>query len=424
MKRMPNINYTLKNDLCTGCGICVGSCPTESISITVNKGNFRPYINPSTCINYKGCHKCLDTCPGAGIDLNKLTHDIFKNEAIECDEYAGKYIAAFTGYSNDYDLRYHSASGGMVTQLLIWLLEKKIIDGAYVTEFEKDSAFKVHSFIATSKEELIKAKGSKYAPVSLDRAIKEIKAAKGSRYVIVGIPCHIQGFRKYEKTDKKFREKIFGYFSIYCSSGRSFFFTEYIFKERRLDIEGTTYLAYRDNGCLGGLVVKGRDIRTDKEFHYYQDYEKYSHPLRSIFVPKRCNLCIDHYGELADISFGDIHLPPYSNDKIGINSLIVRTEKWHRLIHQAHNDNSITLEEIDIDTINKSQPMSHTKKERNRAFIKIHNLLFNKVPYYDELMHNRIKASHLFAYFHTRIQQFIGSHKILWPLIPFIMKRR
>lgn len=78
----------------------------------------------------------------------------------------------------------------------------------------------------------MKAKGSKYAPVSLHNAVAGIKAASGTKYVIVGLPCHIQGFRKLEAIDRKFRDKVLGYFAIYCSSGRTFYLTEHVFKER------------------------------------------------------------------------------------------------------------------------------------------------------------------------------------------------
>ncbi|MCS2715593.1 hypothetical protein NXW16_19855 [Bacteroides thetaiotaomicron] len=43
----------------------------------------------------------------------------------------------------------------MVTQLLVWMLEKKLIDGAAVTAFSSKSELLVHSFIATTKEEIL-----------------------------------------------------------------------------------------------------------------------------------------------------------------------------------------------------------------------------------------------------------------------------
>ena len=122
------------------------------------------------------------------------------------DKLIGAYIKCFTGHSNDYNIRYHSASGGMVTQLLIWLLEKKYINGAYVTKFNPQNELMVESFLATTKEEIIQSKSSKYSPVTLNTAIESIKSKEG-KFIIVGVPCHIQGFRKYERIDKTFKNK-------------------------------------------------------------------------------------------------------------------------------------------------------------------------------------------------------------------------
>lgn len=72
------------------------------------------------------------------------------------------------------------------------------------------------------------------------------------------------------------------------------------------------------------MVADGINPTNKKSFHFTEKYQSYYHPLRSFFVPTRCVMCIDHYGELSDVSFGDIHIEPYMQDTIGINSFIVR----------------------------------------------------------------------------------------------------
>lgn len=235
----------------------------------------------------------------------------------------------------------------------------------------------VKSYIATTPQDILEAKSSKYSPVSLHGIIEKIKQAAGSRYVIVGLPCHIEGFRKYEALDKHYKEKIAGYFTIYCSSGRSFYLTEYIFKERGINRNALTYFAYRDNGCLGNMVARGEGIQHEERF------QNYYHPLRSFFVPNRCTMCIDHYGELADVCFGDIHIAPYITDKIGVNSIIVRNPKMLQWLLEAQKAGSITLDEISVETVNKSQVMARIKKERNSTFIRINKILGFKTPQYD-----------------------------------------
>lgn len=414
MNKVSNISFTVKHNICTGCGVCEGACPSKAISMQVIKGNFRPVVNDELCNNEKGCHRCYDSCPGIGINLQELAEVTFTDKEIAQDKFVGKYLKCFTGHSNDYEIRYHCASGGMVSQFLIWLLENGKVDGAVVTAFDKDSPLMVRSYIASTREEVLAAKSSKYAPVTLNRAIKDIKNAKGNRYIIVGVPCHIEGFRKYEQIDRKFREKITGYFAIYCSSGRSFYLTEHVFRSRNIDKTKLTYFAYRDNGCLGNMVAKGEGISYEERF---QDYYQ---PLRSFFVPRRCTMCIDHYGELGDVSFGDIHIDPYIDDTIGVNSLVVRNRKFLNWLYDAKQDGIISLDEIIVELLNKSQVMARVKKYRNSAFVRFNHAMGKVVPRYDVLPKGGNIVKLFVSYIHTNIQQTIGKHKSLWFLIEIL----
>ena len=427
-KTKPNISYTLYHDLCLGCGICQSACPSNAIDIIINHGRFIPNVDDTKCKNDKGCHRCSDVCPGLGIDLKRIAQERFFEKNTKEDKLAGRYLKCFTGHSNDNQIRYHCASGGMVSQFLIYLLEKNYIDGAVVTAFDSQNELLVRSYIAHNRDEILQAKSSKYSPVSLHGMAQAIKQNKGTRFVIVGLPCHIQGFRKLESIDKKFHEKIVGYFAIYCSSGRTFYLTEHVFKERGISKEKLTYLAYRDEGCLGSLVAKQKSEITNNNSDYKKDniykekYQSYYHPLRSFFIPRRCLFCIDHYGELGDICFGDIHIKPYISDKIGINSLIVRTKKWLDLLEEAKREGIITLDEISIMTLNTSQKMAAKKKGRNEQFILLNRLLGRITPKYDILLPKKIGVKTIFDYSQNRAQQFLGRHKSLWWLISILKK--
>lgn len=47
-------------DLCTGCGICVSSCPTDAIVLL----NGKAHIEEEACRN---CRKCVRVCPSGAI---------------------------------------------------------------------------------------------------------------------------------------------------------------------------------------------------------------------------------------------------------------------------------------------------------------------------------------------------------------------
>lgn len=433
---MNNINKTVRNNLCTGCGICEDVCPTHSIRIECRNGENSPILDEKTCLGDK-CGRCLKVCPGIGCNLTEMANKFFLNEDSKTDKYIGFFQNLHTGYSLDNEIRWHSASGGMVSQFLIYLLDKKIIDGAVVTGFSENDHITPVSYIARTKEDVLKARSSKYCPVALNKVGNEIKNSEG-KYVIVGMPCHIQGFRKRASIDRKFSEHVVGYFSIYCSSNRTFYARDFLLKRYGVNKKEIKYFAFRDNGCLGSLVVdaagkgaefpsfatnKSSECRESKSLISISFFRYYG-ALRSFFKPRRCLTCIDHYGELADVCFGDIHIKPYSDDKVGISSWIVRNPYFEDLFRQAEADGYITMSDVNARILNESQKaMLYPKQRRAHAIMNMDRMIGRKTAQYDI----QLEKPHLKDYVSEIVcqcQRFVGRHKVLWGIIRYLYDRR
>lgn len=416
MSALPTISYVVKNHMCTGCGVCQDVCPNKAISFSLNKGLNSPLVKKNLCKNNEGCSKCYEVCPGKGIELNRLGENIFNNT--NHDYFIGHYISCYSGYSLDYDIRYHSASGGLLSQFLIFLLDKKIISGAVVTGFSKNDQMQPYSYIATTRSEVLAAKSSKYCPVSLNGIASKIKKMEGE-YVVVGLPCHIQGFRKMEVKDKLLKSKVFGYFSIFCSSTRNFYSQDYLCIKYSIDRNKLKYFTYRDDGCLGYMKALHIDDRLIKV-----GYRKYYHSLRSFFKPKRCLTCIDHYGDLADMCFGDIQVGEYKNDKTGVNSLVVRDKKFESLINEATKEKVLCVNKIPADIVNASQKvMLYHKRSLSKSVMFVDKLLFRKTPVYDVQLQGSISLKTLFSVIITHTQRFIGRNRRFWFIIDIFDKK-
>jgi coenzyme F420 hydrogenase subunit beta len=406
-----NIWFVARNQLCTGCGICADVCPTGSIQIRLKEGLYQPHLNSTTCLSDKGCSKCLKVCPGFSIDLTKRSEDLFKTNS-HSDSYAGYFEACYSGYSLNQMIRYHSASGGLLSQFLIFLLNKKFIDGAVVTGFNQNDKTTPYVFLAKTAEEILYVRSLKYCPVNMSNIGNEIKEQEG-KFIIVGLPCHIQGFRKRADIDPAFKRKIVGYFSIYCSSNRSFLATEYLFRKHQINTEEIKYFAYRDEGCLGFMkIVQNKGDTT------LVPYLNYYPGIRSFFKPRRCLSCIDHYGLLADVCFGDIHIAPYDQDKIGVNSIIVRNPIFNNWVQQAVQEGIISLTNIPAQTVNQSQKaMLYPKKKKVYALQYFDRLLGREIVSYDEDLKTIIGIKDIATMLFTELQRFIGKHRRLWFLI-------
>ena len=415
MKKNPSVEFIVANKLCTSCGICEDVCPTNAIQFSRKKGILVPVIDKNTCINHLGCSQCFQMCSGSGIMLRSISKKLYA-ESKKFDYYAGYYLNLYAGYSNNYDVRFHSASGGVLSQFLIYLLKKEFIDGAIITKFKEDAPTITETIIATTEEEILSGKSSKYCPVALNGIITKIKSLEG-RYVVVGIPCQIHGFRTYEQKNPDFRKKIVGYFSIFCSSTRTFEGTEYLLSRYNVKKNDIRSFAYRDDGCLGYLkiITETQQIKIP--------YREYYKKLRSFFKPKRCLYCVDHFGDLADISFGDIQTGKYRKDKVGINSIVTRNPIFDELLLKAKKESELTLETISISILKDSQKhMLHHKKELASLNMKIEKKLGNKIPIYDVEFPKKYSFSDYAVVFFIKLQRQIGKIRGMWFLIDIYNK--
>lgn len=57
------VSKPMINDSCTGCGVCIGECPTYAMHLQDGKS----HIDYGMCI---GCNNCLELCPDSAITLN------------------------------------------------------------------------------------------------------------------------------------------------------------------------------------------------------------------------------------------------------------------------------------------------------------------------------------------------------------------
>ena len=425
-----NIEFTTHNNLCLGCGICSDSCAKSAIRMQVVNGQYIPYLDKEKCID---CGRCLKACPGVGVQLKGIAEEKFNAAETKEHKLVGRYVSSYSGYATDYETRYHGASGGLLTAFIAYLLDKKYISAAVVAENDMSQPFLNRTVLIHDSKDLYKARSSKYCPVMYESIVKQVKEEEG-KVVIVGLPCIMQGFRKYEVTDKRFREKIFGYFGLYCSCGRSFNLTEYVFKTRGIEAKNLTYFQYRDEGCLGYLVAHEKQPKcvelTSDDANQQMDkvtkeaFQGYYHPLRSFFIPHRCLLCIDHYAELADVSFGDIHYGKYKADKVGVNSVVIRNKQFDGLLKEAAENGYLTIDDLSEEELVKCQASAPKKKGRTGGILKFRDLIGLKNPKYDVTLTKFVLWKSVAYYIFAQSQRFVGRRRSLWGIIKLMYKKQ
>lgn len=377
MRNNKTIAEVVKNGLCTGCGTCVGICPNNAVEMTIDhrKGIYVPHLDKEKC---NQCGLCFEVCPGHAVNFKQLNLEIFGREPE--DSLLGNYLNCCVGYSTDYDIRYDSTSGGLVTQLLIFALHEGMIDGALVTRMRKNNPLEPEPFIARTREEIIEASKAKYCPVPANIALKEILNSKeGGKVVVVGLPCHIHGVRKAMMVSGKLREKIVLLLGLFCNHTPSFLATDYILYKMKVKREQVKRFNYRGGGSPGTMKIS---LESGELLSLLlPDY--WGGGFGSFFYPLRCLACIDALSELADISFGDAWLPEFRNDKAGTSIIVSRTQAGEQLLQSAISRGVIELNDIKpIRVVQAQSGLLNRKKAGVNAYISISAAFRRKMPVY------------------------------------------
>ncbi len=415
-----NVSDVVKKGLCTSCGVCAGACRNGSLSFHYGKERNTPVVDTNKCVN---CGLCYEVCPGKGIKLNTWSKHLFGDEtSIKTDLCVGQYLHTYVGHSTNEEIRKHAATGGMVSQFLIWLLERGEIEGAVVVRFRKDNPLEPEPFIATTADEIWESRSSKYVVVSMDKVAAQIATGKYQNLVVIGLPCVIQGWRQLAKKNKKVRYTIKGYFSIYCSVNKTKHSLDYYNYRYKVDTDKIGRFTFRDDGCMGFMKFEDKNGNVMRSIPYLSFW----FGTHSFFANPRCSVCIDQLGELADVSFGDIHIPPYSEDKIGTNSFISRTERWDTLLKECHKEGFITMDDINVDTLTNSQ--RYTLFFKKGAGVKINMrlrcLLGRTNPKYDYQFDGKVRLKTVISEMGKAIMRIIGRRRNLWWIIRLLDKNK
>lgn len=398
----------VKNGLCMGCGTCLGVCPNDAVKMVKNdsKGVYMPKLNTEKC---KECYTCFKVCPGYHINFEELNLEIF-GKAAE-DALIGNFINCYIGHATNYEIRYNSASGGLVTALLIFALEEGIINGALVTKMSEKNPLEPESFIARTREEVIEASKSKYCPVPANLSLRDILIENG-KFAVVGLPCHIHGVRKAEKYNKKLKEKIILHLGIFCSHPPTFLGTEYLLKNMSIHKEDVSKIEYRGRGWPGemSIILKNGDTK----FIPYVD----AWNMMTYFYSRRCMLCCDQNAELADISFGDAWLPELLNDKIGKSIVISRNKMSEEILQRAVSKKIIKINRVRSEEV--KQRALYFKKQSFNVYSSLFSLFGKKVPIYNTKLLKPTMRTYLRCFF-LYLVTYISSKRYLWYLLNILI---
>jgi len=343
------VNQIVERDLCVRCGACGPACPVDIVRF--DERSFLPVITDESDCLIK-CTKCLQVCPGEEVDFPAFDQRMF-GVSPHVDSVTGIARRTMVAHASEERMRFEGTSGGFVTFLLKYMLDKGIIDGALVmgTENVPGQGWREKPFIARSADELRAATKSKYRVVPFLQPLAEMEEIEGN-YAIVTLPCYVHAIRKYQRVSSKLRQRIKFVIGLYCNVA----FEPYVFDELS-EYNGTTPanvadLQFRYGEWPGGIFAKLQDGSVHKLLKLEEMKDEFN-MLKGFYTPDRCNMCTDFSAEHADLAVGDPWLRGPDGEYLYPDhrtTVLTRTGIADRLIDEAVEAGYLVIEEIPLRT--------------------------------------------------------------------------
>ena len=384
MKALKTVQFVVDKHLCTACGGCCGVCPEEAIRMEIDAyGIYTPIINLEKCSE---CGLCVQVCPGHEFNYWEYQERVFN--AKEVDPAIGHYIDLWAGETTDPEIHYKSQSGGLISAMLIYCLEKGIADGAVVTRWSKSDPFKPEVYIAKNREEVLDAVGSKYNPIPAAKILRELINLDG-KYIFVGTPCQIQSLRKAEKLFPQLRKKVMLYLGLHCAKVFNYHYHDQIIYKIKDTKNNINSFRFRDKAWRGWPC----DMRLiNKNGQVYNLTGPFSRSWAwSFFSNYRCQLCFDKFNEFSDISCGDCRVASkygttnlkdvYYKNNPGKSDIVIRSQRGKVLFDSLVQGGYFKAEPTERADIIKTVKVAEKKLGVNdfRLFAKLFKLAY---PYY------------------------------------------
>ncbi len=333
------IRITLEKDvvkagICVGCGACVAlDSSGTSDMVDTPLGPMPEFTDKTKLAEYTNA-----VCPSLGVNYPELYTQQYGNHP---DNWlVGHVKKVRTGFAGNADIRKIGASGGALTQTLIYLLETGRVDAVILARQGVPTPEKARAVIATTRAEIIAGAQSVYIPVSMLDILKDLDSEK--KYAITCLPEQSAALRVMQQhgfgpaNQIKYVVGPYTGTALYPSAIRCF-----LRSKRVKDNDAITSLNWRAGEWPGYLEIKtesGRLIQTPKVYYNF---------LIPFFVTQTSLQSMDFANEFADLAVGDAWSPVFESKGGGHSIVVTRTEEMESIILEMCEKGLMELNEED-----------------------------------------------------------------------------
>ena len=353
MRSIKTIQDVVDWGLCVGCGACYYICDKAAVSlVNVNSIGIRPKFKRNAC---QSCVKCLSICPGFFVEA-RLGAEAELDNSTE-SALIGPTLEIWEGYAADQKLRFRASSGGILSALALYCLERENMEFVLHTGTDPKKPLSNTTVQSRTRNDLLERTGSRYAPSSPCDSLTYIENSENP-CVLIGKPCDVAAVSQLRKKTPELNANLGLVLSFFCAGTPTTGATLDLLTKLGIDPGRVNEVRYRGDGWPGNFMVsynqrEKEEILTYKEsWHFLQKYRSF-----------RCHLCPDGLGELADISCGDAWHRYSEQQDMGRSLVLVRSELGKQILHRAMDNGYLTLTFSGLSEVFAAQGLPQRRRE-------------------------------------------------------------
>ena len=207
--------------------------------------------------------------------------------------------------------------------------------------------------LSTTREELLGATGSRYAPASPAVGLLRIADAPGP-CVFIGKPCDVAATARARAIRPDLDRNLALTIGIFCAGTPSTRGTLELLERLGIDPDdGLSELRYRGNGWPGRAEAVAETAAGERRasMSYATSWGQLQRHRQW-----RCYVCVDHTGEFADVSVGDPWYRTPEAGERGESLVVVRTERGREAVRAAMASGALELRRLPSSRLSESQP--------------------------------------------------------------------
>ncbi|MEO0485608.1 MAG: Coenzyme F420 hydrogenase/dehydrogenase, beta subunit C-terminal domain [Pseudomonadota bacterium] len=336
--------------LCLGCGTCAYVAGPDAVHmVDIDHIGVRPKIAPT--ITAEAAKEVLALCPTRRADYGALKRRADYTPAVDkrVETDWGAITGIYEGYASDPDLRFKGSSGGALTALAAYCMEKLGHHGTLHTGQNPADPIRNSTRLSRTRADLMETLGSRYSPAAVCEGLALVEAAPAP-CVVIGKPVEIAGTRNAMEARPALAEKIGVTLSFFCAETPPTKATRSLMGKYEVPETGLKSLRYRGYGWPGYFATR-TGAAAEVEHLIYHDAWAY---LQS-FRPWSTMLWPDGAGELADISCGDPWYEAPDGENPGFSLIVTRTKLGREIVEGAIAEGYLTATPAEPWKLEKSQ---------------------------------------------------------------------